>query len=164
MESRIRRKHGIRVVIHDVPDPSPGDLNGAEIHIDYLAGAELRLFLLSHLFGHTVQWNVSPLAFALGQPRTPPVEEPLVGPLIEYEREAACYGYGLLLDAGVSDCGQWLADFTACDMAYLAHYYRTGEQRGFSEFWRSGQPLLEPRPAPPFTPTKKVFRIDGIVI
>lgn len=151
-------------MICDVPDPSPGDLNGAEIHIDYLTGAELRLFLLSHLFGHTVQWNVSPRAFELGQPKTPPVEEPLLGDLIEYEREAARYGYGLLLEAGITDCGQWLADFTACDLAYLTHFYRTGEKPHFREFWRDGQPLLEPRSAPAFKPAKKVFRIDGIVI
>jgi len=50
-----------------------GDLNGAEIHIDEAVTAEQRLFLLAHLFGHTVQWNTSDKAYELGQPRKPPV-------------------------------------------------------------------------------------------
>ena len=50
VQARIEFAHGIRVVTRDIQDLLTGDLNGAEE----------RLFLLGHLFGHTVQWNVHP--------------------------------------------------------------------------------------------------------
>jgi hypothetical protein len=70
----------------------------------------------------------------------------------------------MLRQAGIIDVDQWLSDFTACDMAYLLNYYRTGEKKDSLSFWRDNAPLLQPKPTPPFTPTKRVFRRDGIVI
>src|ERR1700681_2981690 len=102
------RKHlenvyGIRVVTRDVPEPLTGDLNGTEIHIDYAVTPEQRLFLLAHLFGHTVQWNVIPGAFELGAPRRPPVPEEELPVLMEYERNAAQYALGLFHEVGIGD-------------------------------------------------------------
>src|SRR5216684_8574190 len=88
--------YGIRVVTRDILDPLTGDLDGAEIHIDYAVSPEQRLFLLAHLFGHTVQWNVSPRALELGKPHVPPVAEQLLPAIIDYEREAASYALGML--------------------------------------------------------------------
>src|SRR5688572_32541828 len=99
VEQHVERDRGIRVITRDVPDPLTGDLDGAEIHIDYAVTAEQRLFLLAHLFGHTVQWNVCPRAFEIGQPHQPPVGEDLLPALIEYEREAAGYALGMLHQA-----------------------------------------------------------------
>jgi hypothetical protein len=75
VKTHIEGAYGILVITRDVPDPLTGDLNGAEIHVDYAVTPEQRLFLLAHLFGHTVQWNVNPDAYELGQPRQPPVKE-----------------------------------------------------------------------------------------
>ena len=54
--------------------------------------------------------------------------------------------------------------FTACDQAYLFHYYRTGEKRDPLSFWRENTPLILPKPIPEFTPVKRVFRLDGVVL
>jgi len=62
------------------------------------------------------------------------------------------------------DIDQWFCDYTACDQAYLLHFYRTGEKRDFRSFWRRNAPLIEPKDVPIFTPTKRSFRMDGIVI
>lgn len=148
----------------DVPEPLTGDLNGSEIQIDYAVSAEQRLFLLLHLFGHTVQWNVNPRSYEIGRPRRPPVDERLLPEIIEYEREAASYALAFLRDIGITGLDAWFSDYTACDMAYLEHYYRTGEKSEFSTFWRDNSPVLTPRPVPPFTPTQRRFRSDGIVI
>jgi hypothetical protein len=78
----LERAYGIRVVTRDIPDPLTGDLNGAEIHIDYAVSPEQRLFLLGHLFGHTVQWNMDPALFELGQRYQPPVSEDLFPAII----------------------------------------------------------------------------------
>src|SRR6202050_3008892 len=90
VEQRIEEAYGVRVVTRDVPDPLTGDLNGAEIHIDYAVTAEQRLFLLAHLFGHTVQWNVNPALFEIGQQYRPPVNEDVIPAVVAYEGEAAC--------------------------------------------------------------------------
>src|SRR5271170_8100683 len=96
VQKQIEQVYGLRVVTRDIPDPLTGDLNGAEIQIDYAVTPEQRLFLLAHLFGHTVQWNVRVGAFELGRPQSPPVSEDCLPALMEYEGEAARYALGLL--------------------------------------------------------------------
>ena len=163
-QAYIERVYGIPVVTRDIPDPLTGDLNGSEIHIDCAVTPEQRLFLLAHLFGHTVQWNVDPRAFEIGKPQTPPVQESLIPELMEYEREAARYGLALLHQASITIVDQWYCDYTACDRAYLFSYYRTGDKREPLSFWQDGTPLMPPKAIPGFTPIRRVFRLDGIVI
>src|SRR5678815_1970058 len=83
VEQHLECAYNIRIRTVDVPDPLTGDLDGAEIHLDFALTPEQRLFLLAHLFGHTVQWNVNPLAFDLGRPRNPPVDEESMPALID---------------------------------------------------------------------------------
>jgi hypothetical protein len=118
------------------------------------------------LFGHTVQWNVNPDAYELGQPRQPPVKEDALPALMEYESEAARYALRMLHDVGIADAeaDQWLSDYSACDVAYLHHYYRTGEKRDFLSFWWRGTPIIETQPIPAFTLIKRSLRSDGVVI
>jgi hypothetical protein len=122
------------------------------------------VFLLAHLFGHTVQWNVNPGASEVSRLLKPPVSEKLLPAIIEYEREAASLALAMFHQAGITGIDQWFSDYAACDMAYLRHYYRTGEKRVFRSFWRDNVPRLEPKPIPPFTPRKQAFRGDGLVI
>ena len=164
MQEKLETQYGIRVVTRDIPDPLIGDLDGAEIHVDFAVTAEQRLFLLAHLFGHTVQWNVDTDAFELGKTRKPPVDEAVLPGLLVYERQAAGYGLSLLHEAGIRDADQWLSDYSACDLAYLTHFYRTGEKRDPASFWRSNVPLVEACAIPRFTPTRLVFRSEGVVI
>src|SRR5438309_9140064 len=95
VETHLKTRYGIRAVTRDIPDPLTGDLDGAEIDIDYAVSPEQRLFLLAHLFGHTVQWNVKPALFEIGRRYQPPVNEDLIPAVIAYEREAACYGLAM---------------------------------------------------------------------
>jgi hypothetical protein len=164
VEHHIEGTYGVRIVTRDIPDPLTGDLNGAEIHIDYAVTPEQRLFLLAHLFGHTVQWNVDPTAFDLGRPQNPPVNEDSLPALMDYEREAAGYALGLLHEIGIVETDQWFADYAACDAAYLRHYYVTGEKREFLSFWRDGAPRVQASPVPPFSAVTRYFRSDGVVI
>jgi hypothetical protein len=164
VEAHIVHRYGIPVVTRGVGGGFVGDLDGAEIHIDPDATAEQRLFLLGHLFGHTVQWNTDARAFALGQPQAPPVSEDLLPALLDYERDAAAYGLSLLAEAGAGPVEPWYSDYSACDLAYLVHYYRTGEKGDFRSFWRDGRPPLALKPIPPFQPARRVFRSTGVVI
>jgi len=160
----LERIYGIRVVIRDIPDPLIGDLDGAEIHIDPACNPEQRLFLVAHLFGHAVQWNLSPRAFELGSRYRPPVENSDIPAILDYEREAAAYALQMLRQIGITDIDQWFSEYAACDEAYLLHYYRTGEKGEFHSFWHDNVPLVQPKPVPRFTPTRRRFRMDGVVI
>ena len=120
-----------------------------EILVDYDLDAEEALFILVHLFGHTVQWNVSPADRALGLLEVREPSDELLASLARYEVDAARYSLQLFHEAGVHDLDQWLANFVACDIAYLMHFYRTGEKRAFRSFWVDGAPPLSPLEIPP---------------
>ncbi len=124
----------------------------------------MRLFLLAHLLGHTVQWNTDPRSFEIGQLLAPPISEQALAPILAYEQQAARYTLALLHEVGIGSLDQWLSDFSAADLAYLSHFYLTGEKRDFETFRVTGAPLLEPLAIPAFTPKRVRFRVEGIVI
>jgi hypothetical protein len=163
VERYIEQRYGLPVVITDVTDPFTGDLDGATILVDYDLSAEDALFILVHLFGHTVQWNVSPEDRALGMLEVRDPTDELLVSLGRYEQDAARYSLQLFHEADVRDLDQWLANFAACDIAYLMHFYRTGEKRPFRSFWADHAAALTPLEIPPFVPTKWIAR-SGTVI
>jgi hypothetical protein len=164
IQRHMERVYGVHVVTRDIPDPLIGDLDGSEIHIDRAVTPEQRLFLLGHLFGHTVQWNVDTASFEIGRQYQPPVNDDLIPAIVAYEREAARYGLTLFHEAGINETDAWFFNYTACDHAYLLHFYRTAEKRDFRSFWRNNAPRFESKAIPFFTPTKRAFRMDGVVI
>jgi len=164
VQEHLERTYQVKVVTRDIPYPLIGDLDGEKIHIDPGASKEQRLFLLAHLFGHTVQWNVNPGAVAIGGLFQPPVEGGLLAKIMEYEQEAASLALTLFHQIGITSVDQWLSDYSACDLAYLRHYYQTGEKSSFQAFWRDNTVCLESKPIPAFTPRKLAFRGDGLVI
>lgn len=168
LERHVEDRYGVPVILKDVPDPFTGDLDGAEIHVDYAEDVESALFILVHLFGHTIQWNLSARArelsklfFSEGKPAVTPE---VFAELEAFEREACEYSLQLLHDAGVHDMDQWVSDYWACDFAYLLHFYRTGEKRPFKSFWKDGSPRIGPKPIPAFVPRRWVSRADGVVV
>ena len=163
VERYIEERYRLPVVITDVADPFTGDLDGATILVDHDLDAEDALFILVHLFGHTVQWNVSPRDRELGLLEVKDPSDELLASLARYEVDAARYSLQLFHEAGIHDLDQWLASFAACDIAYLMHFYRTGEKRAFRSFWIEDVPLLAPLAIPSFQPTKWVAR-SGTVI
>jgi hypothetical protein len=163
VEGHIERRYGLPVVITDVQDPFTGDLDGARILVDYDLEPEDALFILVHLFGHTVQWNVNPDDRALGLLDVRDPTPQLLAELERYERDGARYSLQLFHEAGIHDLDQWLADFAACDVAYLLHYYRTGNKLPFRSFWKDGTQALTPLAIPAFSPERWVTR-SGTVI
>lgn len=164
LERHIERRYGIPVVITDVPNPFTGDLDGGEIHVDFDLHAEEATFIVAHLFGHTVQWNTSARAREIGTLVVEDPSEELLDELAGYEHVAARYSLQLFREAGIEGLDQWLSDFSACDIAYLLHFYRTGEKPPFRSFWADGTPRLEPLAIPEFHPERWVARWGGVVI
>ncbi|MBT8491472.1 MAG: hypothetical protein KJO07_00315 [Deltaproteobacteria bacterium] len=164
VEDHIEGKYGIPVVVKDVPSPFTGDLDGAEIHVDHEQDVEGAVFIIAHLFGHTVQWNTSERAREVGSRIYDNPSDEMLRELHEYEVKACRYSLQLFHDAGFGDLDQWLSDFAACDFRYLEHFYRTGEKRDFFSFWRDGEVVLAPLPIPDFRPQRWVSRWEGIVV
>jgi hypothetical protein len=164
VERFIEERWGVPVRIQDVPNPFTGDLDGEQIMVDYDLEIEDAVFILVHLFGHTVQWNVSEAARGIGLARPGEWTEPMLAAAAAYEQEACRYSLQLLHDAGVTDLDPWISDFAACDTSYLMHFYKTGERLPFRSFWRDGSPVLSPLPIPAFSPARWLTRYEGTVL
>jgi hypothetical protein len=164
LERLIEERWSVPVRIRDVPNPFTGDLDGEQILVDFDVEIEDAVFILIHLFGHTVQWNVSEdhRAVAVLQPATWTDEQ--LSAAMAYEAEACRYSLQLVHEAGIHDLDQWISDFAACDSRYLMHFYKTGEKRPFRSFWRAGSALLEPLAIPEFTPVRWLSRHQGTVV
>ncbi len=164
LEPHIEDRYGVPVRITDVTDPFTGDLDGAEIQIEHDQPIEEALFVLVHLFGHTVQWNICAEARAIGMRQLSKPDPNDLPKLRAYEREACAYSLQLFHDVGFHEVDAWLSDFAACDLAYLEHFYATGEKGEFRSFWRAGMPLVEPLAIPEFEPKRWLSRWGGIVV
>jgi hypothetical protein len=164
IEPLIEKRWNIPVRITDVPNPFTGDLDGEAILVDHDLDIEDAVFILIHLFGHTVQWNVSERARDIGFARRDTWTDEQLRELAEYEEQACRYSMQLLHEAGVHDLDQWVSDFAACDTAYLMHFYKTGEKREFRSFWQADAPLITPLAIPEFHPTRWISRYDGTVV
>src|SRR5258706_445562 len=110
------------------------DLDGAEIRVDYDLSAEESVFILAHLFGHTVQWNLSAADREIGRKVETNLPESRLAEIERYERAACGYSLQLLHEVGVLDLDQWFSDFATCDLRYLMHFYRTGVKEEFRSF------------------------------
>ena len=152
-------RYGIEVTISDVLDPNTGDFDGATIKLDYDQDLDMALFVLAHLFGHTVQWNISEEFRALGRETSPGKTDEELARIFDYERDATRYSLTLLHEAGVLDLDQWISDWWRADWAFLSHFYRTGERRDPRALLRPGaeEPLM-PLPIPEFQPHHWVSR------
>jgi len=134
LEHHIERHYGLPVVITDIKNPFTGDLDGGEVQIDHDVEAEEAVFILIHLFGHTVQWNTDPTARDTSFAAEVKQSEERIAALYAYEMEAVAYSQQLLHNLHIRDLDQWVADYAHCDFRFLTHLYRTGEKRAFKSF------------------------------
>lgn len=160
----IETRYGLPVDVEDVPAPFTGDLDGERILVDHELSSEDALFIVAHLFGHTVQWNTNAHERELGALAVKDPTELLLRQLGEYERRAAGFAVQLFHEAGIHDLDQWLSDYSTCDIEYLLGFYRTGVKQEFRSCWRHGTPLIAPAPIPAFRPERWVSRNGGVVI
>jgi hypothetical protein len=165
IERHIEARYAIPVIIADVTDPFTGDLDGAEIKVDYDNSPEDALFIIAHLLGHTVQWNLSEQGRTIGnQTPDPNLSRARMLELYEYELAAARYSLALFHEAGVRDFDQWLSDYFHCDWRYLSHFYKTGQKGEFRSFWRDDTRQIKPLAIPVFEPKAWTTRWAGIVV
>lgn len=146
--------YGVRVYVGDVLDPNTGTFDGAEIGIDYANDLEMSLFVLVHLFGHTVQWNLVPAYRTIDARAKPGASFEVIEEARVYEQNASRIGLQVLHDAGVRDRDQWLSDWWVTDWCYLSTFYATGKLPEWSACLTTSERLLAPMPIPLFTPRR----------
>jgi hypothetical protein len=146
--------YGVRVYIGDVVDPNTGTFDGTEIGIDYANDLEMSLFVLVHLFGHTVQWNTVPAYRTIDNRVRPGAAPELIEEARLYEQNASRLGLTLLHEAGVTDRDDWLSDWWYSDWSYLSSFYQTGVLPDWRAHRSTGHPRLAPLPIPAFTPQR----------
>jgi hypothetical protein len=159
VERRIEDRYGIPVSISDVLDPNTGDFDGMKIMVDHDQDLESALFVLVHLFGHTVQWNTSAEYREIGTDLSIGKGDEVLAKIYEYEKNATRISLQLMHESGVKNLDQWVSDWWAADWKYLNHYYRTGEKHEFRSLIQPGQAeVLTPLPIPEFKPQKWLSR------
>jgi hypothetical protein len=146
--------YGVRVYIGDVVDPNTGTFDGAEIGIDYANDLEMSLFVLVHLFGHTVQWNTVPAYRTIDLRAKPGAAPEVIEEARLYEQNASRIGLQLMHEANIDDRDQWISDWWGSDWKYLSTYYETGKLPDWRDCRSSGHAPLEPMPIPEFTPRR----------
>jgi hypothetical protein len=158
----IEERYGIRSTIGDVLDPNTGDFDGESIKVDHTLNAEQALFVLLHLFGHTVQWCTSEEFRDLGQQTVNRATPEQLAKIEVYERDATRYAIQLMHEAGVHDLDQWASDWWLADWECLKAFYTTGaalDQNEVANHVRANStPPLEPLAIPPFEPRRYVSR------
>ena len=159
VELYIEQRYGVPVFIADVIDRNTGDFDGCCIKVDYDQDLDVALFVLIHLFGHTVQWNLSEELRLLGLDTQPGKSEAELVRIYDYERDASRYGLRLLHELGVHSLDRWLTDFWYADWRFLEHFYRTGQRLDVRSLLRPGQdPDLTALPIPHFVPQRFTSR------
>src|SRR5258706_8834170 len=149
VEKYLEERYELPVVITDVPHPFTGDLDGAEIRVDYDLSAEESVFILAHLFGHTVQWNLSAADREIGRKVEANLPESRLAEIEHYERAACGYSLQLLHETGVHDLHPGLSPLATRGPPYPMDFFRPGGKKGFPPFWGEGAPPIEPLPLPP---------------
>ena len=150
---RIEAAYGLKVNVGPVKGSYIGQFDGQELWVDLEQNPEEAVFILVHLFGHTVQWNLDEKLRRLGLANSGVHEDDLPR-IYEYERQASQLGLALLEEVGEWSLGRWLSDCFGADWKFLSHFYRTGEKVRFDREQGADEPLLSPIPIPRFTPQR----------
>jgi hypothetical protein len=64
----------------------------------------------------------------------------------------------------IIDIDQWFCNYTACDQATWCISIAAVKSGISAGLWVDTAPLIKAQPIPSFTPTRRTFRMDGIVI
>jgi hypothetical protein len=150
---RIERFYSLKVTVGPVMGSYTGQFDGKEIWADLDKDPQEAVFILVHLFGHTVQWNLDEKLRLLGLANSG-VTEKDIPRIYQYERQASQFGLALLQETGEFRLARWLSDCFGADWKFLEHFYRTGQKVRFEIEAGADEPLLAALPIPVFIPQR----------
>ena len=149
----IEQHYSLKVNVGQVTGSYTGQFDGKEIWVDLDKDPEEAVFILVHLFGHTVQWNLDENLRRLGLSNSGVQETDLLR-INQYERQASQLGLALLEETNEFRLARWLTNCFGADWKFLAHFYRTGEKIRFETEAGADEPLLVSVAIPRFTPQR----------
>lgn len=118
-------QYGLRVDRCDL-GLNTGEFDGESIKLNSLCPSDMSLFVLAHLFGHTVQWCVSESARQIGLKKfSAPVDEVSLMLVKEYEKNASQIGASLLVSVWDYPVAiwNWVGNWFDADWKYLRDLY-----------------------------------------
>jgi hypothetical protein len=158
VDQYVEERYKIVSTIGDVIDPNTGDFDGSKIMVDYTLDAEQALFVLGHLFGHTVQWDTNEDFRKLGQETVKGATPEQLEKIFIYEQDATSYFIQLLHECNIYDLDQWATDFWYADWCALKAFYTEGtiidQCKVRDNIRHNSFPVLRSLPIPEFTPTR----------
>jgi len=149
----IEHYYSLKVNVGPVTGSYTGQFDGKEIWVDLDKDPEEAVFILVHLFGHTVQWNLDENLRRLGLSNSG-VQETDLPRIYQYERQASQLGLALLEETNEFRLARWLTNRFGADWKFLAQFYRTGEKVRFETETGADEPLLVSVPIPRFIPQR----------
>lgn len=147
-------------VVHpktDIKNLNTGEFDGLNIWVSKNQSAEQALYVLLHLFGHSVQWNVDSELRQLGLDVSPGKTSEEMERIYHYELQASKMGFYLLDCIGCS-MQQWISNWFYADWMWLKHFYQTGEKVGYLTYWVDDAELISSCQVPRCTPQLFVAR------
>src|SRR5579871_2205190 len=119
--------YGFSIVYSDkLPISSAAEFDGLSFVLQQEMSPDAALFNLLHIFGHSLQWCVSPETFVLARkkivPGDPLPESELLA-IRNYEQQASEYGIQLLHEINIFELDQWVSDIWLWDWEYLQSVY-----------------------------------------
>lgn len=142
----------------DVVDPNTGEFDGLNIWVEEDQPIEQAFYVLLHLFGHSVQWNVDAELRELGLDVSLVKTEEELTRIYQYEKHASALALTLLHQNGIDYLDQWISNWFYADWMWLKHLYQTGDKVDYLTYWRDDADLLQPEPLPEFTPQYFIAR------
>lgn len=159
-------ERGMQVIIVDAKGQDYyGDLDGAAVYLGKSLSWEMKLFSMIHLAAHNYQWAVSGRYAEIGSQLFYKPDEDLIQELLDYEEDAASISLSLLHELGIYDLDLWYTQLSRCDLAYLDHYYHTGESKPLESFHSEDVEPFAELPLPVVDNFRKRVKIQqGVVI
>jgi hypothetical protein len=150
---------GMEVVILDHANQEYyGDLDGAAVYIGRSATWEMKLFSMVHLAAHNYQWAVCGRYAEIGSQLFYKPDESLTQEMLRYEEECGAISLSLLHELGIYHLDEWYTKISRADLAYLDHYYHTGESHPLESYYQDVVEPFQPLPLPVVSEFRKRVR------
>ena len=121
--------HGFAIRYDDLSDQEQkktGTFDGLDIVLHSGNEPQLQIFILLHLFGHSVQWVAPSLEHTLDGIQNKDDLQKFLFFLRQYEFEAARFGLQLLHEGGITEADEWFTEMVDIDWQYVRMYYLSG--------------------------------------
>ena len=157
--------YGLQTIYDDVVDEDfyMGSYDGSSIIVKNSLSHEYKLFLVAHLFGHTIQWNHNFCKYKAIEQELPinkhgELTKSQLNKLKSYEYEAAGYSIYILSESLGVDLSQWFSDWSNADWEYFIALSDLNNKHNTEIKVKYGSKLIPKKRVPQTTRLRKFNR------